>query len=135
MASQQLDFVRDVFDLTGARWTMPVLAALDTGRKRFGELARDVGGIAQKQLSATLRELERDGFVTRLAYASIPPRVEYELTELGHNLVQTASLLGHFAVKNGDAIAAARAEFDRRASAPDLPALSLSSPRSLSALR
>lgn len=115
MTKPDLTIVRDVFDLTGARWTVPVLVALETGRLRFGEIARDVGGVAQKQLAATLRELERDGFVERTAFATIPPRVEYELTELGEELVGGVKRLGSIALNNRERIVTARREFAARA--------------------
>ncbi|MBN9360771.1 MULTISPECIES: helix-turn-helix domain-containing protein [unclassified Devosia] len=115
MTQPDVTIVREVFDLTGARWTVPVLVALEAGRMRFGEIARDVGGVAQKQLSATLRELERDGFVERTAFATIPPRVEYELTPLGEELVDGVKGLGAIAFRNRDRIASARREFAERA--------------------
>lgn len=115
MTSTQLDFVRELFDLAGARWTLPVLVGLRGGRQRFGELARGVTGVSQKQLTATLRELERQGFVLRSAFATIPPRVEYELTGLGKDLVHNARVLGIFALRSRPDIEAARARFDDRA--------------------
>jgi len=111
----QLDFVRELFDLAGARWTLPVLVGLRDGRHRFGELAREIGGVSQKQLTITLRELERHGFVLRSAFATIPPRVEYELTALGRDLVKTTRALGMFAVQHRPDIEAAMAKFDERA--------------------
>lgn len=110
--------VRELFDLTGARWTAPVLVSLEGGRMRFGEIARDVGGVAQKQLSATLKELERDGFVLRTAFATIPPRVEYELTALGQELVDGVKRLGAIALDNRERIASARRQFAARAETP-----------------
>jgi DNA-binding HxlR family transcriptional regulator len=115
MTKPDITIVREVFDLTGARWTVPVLVTLEAGRMRFGEIARDVGGVAQKQLAATLKELERDGFVDRTAFATIPPRVEYELTELGRELVGGVKRLGSIAYNNRDRIASARREFAERA--------------------
>jgi DNA-binding HxlR family transcriptional regulator len=114
MTQPDLTIVREVFDLTGARWTVPVLVTLEGSRMRFGEIARDVGGVAQKQLAATLKELERDGFVTRTAFATIPPRVEYELTELGEELVGGVKRLGSIAYANRERIATARREFAER---------------------
>lgn len=114
MTQPDVTIVREVFDLTGARWTVPVLVSLEGGRMRFGEIARDVGGVAQKQLAATLKELERDGFVLRTAFATIPPRVEYELTELGQELVGGVKRLGSIAFNNRERIASARREFAAR---------------------
>lgn len=115
MNEADVAIVRDVFDLTGARWTVPVLVSLEHGRMRFGEIARDVGGVAQKQLSATLKELERDGFVLRTAFATIPPRVEYELTALGQELAGGVKRLGAIAFDNRERIASARQQFAARA--------------------
>jgi DNA-binding HxlR family transcriptional regulator len=115
MTQPDFAIVREMFDLTGARWTVPVLVALEGSRMRFGEIARDVGGVAQKQLASTLKELERDGFVTRTAFATIPPRVEYELTELGEELVGGVKQLGSIAYANRERIATARREFAERA--------------------
>ncbi len=112
MASTQFEMVHELLDLAGARWTVDVLAVLRSGRLRFNEIAREVSGISQKQLTLTLRSLQRDGFASRVAFATIPPRVEYELTELGINFAETVRPLGAFAVRNRDSIEAARREFD-----------------------
>src|SRR6187551_1762525 len=77
---------RRLLDRIGDRWTVLIMGALDAGPQRFSALAGRVGGISQKMLTQTLRSLERDGFVTRTAYAEIPPRVEYALTALGRSL-------------------------------------------------
>ena len=77
MATTQLEMVHELFDLVAARWTIDVLSALRDSRMRFNEIARAVDGISQKQLTQTLRNLQRDGFASRLAFATIPPRVEY----------------------------------------------------------
>ena len=72
--------------LIGDKWKVLLLRDLMDGTRRFGELRRSVGGISQKVLTEKLRELEADGILTRTAYAEIPPRVEYALTELGSSL-------------------------------------------------
>lgn len=72
--------------LIGSKWKVLILRDLDGGKKRFGELKRSVGKVTQKVLTEQLREMERDGLVTRTVYAEVPPRVEYELTELGGSL-------------------------------------------------
>lgn len=116
MAATQYEIVHELLDLAGARWTVNVLQALlKSGRLRFKEIARDVDGISQKQLTLTLRQLQREGFATRVAYATIPPRVEYELTELGRDFANSVRPLGAFAVRNRDSIEAARREFDGQA--------------------
>ena len=80
--------------------------------KRFNELRKSLGSISQRMLTLTLRALERDGLVTRTAYPTIPPRVDYALTRLGRSLLEPVSELGLWARKNRDAIAEARARFD-----------------------
>lgn len=109
--------VPDLFGLAGERWTVPVLASLRNGTSRFGEIRRALGGVSQKQLTHTLRHLERDGYVRRTAYASIPPRVEYHLTDLGAALVLSLLEVGRFAVDRGREIDAARQRFDDKTAA------------------
>lgn len=91
---------RRLLDRIGDRWTVLIVGALDPGPQRFSALAARVGGISQKMLTQTLRSLERDGFVTRTVYAEIPPRVEYELTELGRSLQRPLRALEEWAVAN-----------------------------------
>lgn len=114
MASQ-FEIVHELLDLAGARWTVDVLSVMRDGRLRFNEIARSVDGISQKQLTQTLRSLQRHGFAVRAAFATIPPRVEYELTELGHDFVASVTSLGAFAVSNQQSIEAARRAFDEPA--------------------
>ncbi len=75
--------VREVLDRVGDKWSVQIVGCLGGGRQRFSELRRSIDGISQRMLTLTLKGLERDGLVTRTAYPTIPPRVEYELTELG----------------------------------------------------
>jgi DNA-binding HxlR family transcriptional regulator len=112
MSAPKFEMVHELLDLASARWTVDVMAALRSGRMRFNEIAREVTGISQKQLTLTLRSLQRDGFASRVAFATIPPRVEYELTELGHNFMESVRPLGAFAVRHRDSIEAARRQFD-----------------------
>lgn len=77
---------RVVLDHLGGRWATLLTGALSGGSRRFAELRREVGGISEKMLAQTLRQLERDGLVTRTQHATVPPRVDYELTELGRSL-------------------------------------------------
>jgi DNA-binding HxlR family transcriptional regulator len=111
-ASQQFEIVHELLDLAGARWTIDVLATLRNKRMRFNEIAHAVEGISQKQLTATLRSLQRHGFALRVAFATIPPRVEYELTELGRDFALSVRSLGAFAVQNQQSIEAARRNYD-----------------------
>jgi DNA-binding HxlR family transcriptional regulator len=96
------------------KWTAMIVIALSERRLRFGELRTTVAGISGKVLADTLRELERDGIVTRHAYPEIPPRVEYELTLLGHTLSEPLGALGRWAEDHFDQVQQARDTFDTR---------------------
>lgn len=78
--------VETTLTLIGSKWKVLILRDLIDGKKRFGELKRSVGSVSQKVLTAQLREMEADGLVIRTVYAEVPPRVEYELTQLGFSL-------------------------------------------------
>jgi len=94
------------------KWTLVVVAELSVGTRRFNELRRSMDGISQKTLASTLRELERDGFISRTAFATIPPRVDYELTALGRDLLDLVDACRAFVARNRDAVASARQNFD-----------------------
>jgi DNA-binding HxlR family transcriptional regulator len=104
--------VSDVLQRIGDKWSILVVGRLGNGPMRFTELRTVIGGISQKMLTTTLRILERDGFVTRTAFATIPPRVDYELTDLGRELLVPVNALGDWARDNIVRIQAARARFD-----------------------
>jgi DNA-binding HxlR family transcriptional regulator len=104
--------VSEVLARVGDKWTVLVVSLLGDGPKRFNEIRRGLGSISQRMLTLTLRGLERDGLVTRTVYPTIPPRVDYELTRLGHSLLQPVSGLGLWARQNRSAIEAARRRFD-----------------------
>jgi DNA-binding HxlR family transcriptional regulator len=97
------------------KWTAMIVIALSERRLRFGELRTAVAGISGKVLTDTLRDLERDGIVTRHAYAEVPPRVEYELTDLGRTLSKPLTALGQWAEEHFDEVQLARDTFDARA--------------------
>jgi DNA-binding HxlR family transcriptional regulator len=78
---------RLALDRIADKWTILIVGQLANGTRRFGELRRDIDGISPKVLTQKLRELERDGVITRKIYASIPPKVEYSLTVLGQTLI------------------------------------------------
>ena len=105
----------DILQRVGDKWTVLVVGKLGKGPMRFNELRTAVGGISQKMLTTTLRGLERDGFVTRTIYPTIPPRVDYELTDLGFELLEPVNRLGEWARQNTDRVNAARARFDAAA--------------------
>jgi len=104
--------VSEVLARVGDKWTVLVVTVLGDGPKRFNELRRALGSISQRMLTLTLRSLERDGLVTRTVHPSIPPRVDYELTKLGHSLLHPVSGLATWARRNRPTIAAARRRFD-----------------------
>ena len=80
--------VRDIMDRFGDKWSLLAILNLGyAGKIRFNELKGKVEGISQRMLTVTLRSLERDGLITRKIYAEVPPRVEYELTQLGRGLL------------------------------------------------
>src|SRR3982751_5476567 len=108
--------ISEVLARVGDKWTVLVVTVLGEGPKRFNELRRALGSISQRMLTLTLRGLERDGLVTRTVFPTIPPRVEYELTELGCSLLTPVSGLGEWARQNQTAIQAARRRFDQKKS-------------------
>jgi len=104
--------VSEVLARVGDKWTVLVVSVLGERPKRFNELRRSLGSISQRMLTLTLRGLERDGLVTRTVFPTIPPRVDYALTELGRSLLEAVSRLGLWARQNRAAIEAARRRFD-----------------------
>jgi len=106
----------------GDKWSVFVIMLLGDGPRRFNEIKRMVGGISQRMLTLTLRGLERDGLVTRTVFPTIPPRVDYELTDLGRGLSKPVEALGRWAIEHLTEIEDARARFDRRNDAADLRA-------------
>ena len=106
--------VSDVLSRVGDKWTILVVGELGHGRKRFNEIRRALGSISQRMLTLTLRGLERDGLVTRTVFPTIPPRVDYELTDLGRGLSQPVMALGGWAMAHQTEIEDARARFDRK---------------------
>lgn len=101
----------------GDKWSVQVVMRLGDGPRRFSELRRSIAGVSQKMLTATLRNLERDGFVTRTVFPTIPPRVDYALTSLGCELLVPVGALGAWAIENRSRVEAAREAFDARAEA------------------
>ena len=104
--------ISDVLSRVGDKWTVLVVELLSDGPMRFNELRRLIGNISQKMLTTTLRGLERDGLVTRTVFPTIPPRVDYELTDLGRELRVPVKAMAMWARENIDRINAARRKFD-----------------------
>ena len=107
--------VREVLDRVGDKWSVLVIGALRGQRLRFTELLHAIPGISQRMLTLTVRQLERDGLLTRTVHAEVPPRVEYELTDRGRGFVELALALAEWAIEHREGIEASRAEYDARA--------------------
>jgi DNA-binding HxlR family transcriptional regulator len=103
---------RQVLDRIGDRWTVLVVGTLSHGPARFSELARRIEGVSQKMLTQTLRGLERDGLVTRTVHAEVPPRVDYELTDVGRSLIEPLAALDAWARSHLESIVESRRRFD-----------------------
>ena len=99
----------------GDKWTVLVVATLGDGPRRFNELRREIPSVSQRMLTLTLRNLERDGLVNRTVTPTIPPRVDYELTDLGHSLLKPITALTQWALDHVEAIHGAQARFDAEA--------------------
>lgn len=106
--------VSEMLARLGDKWSVLVIMMLRDGPKRFSELKRQVVGISQRMLTLTLRALERDGMVRRTVYATIPPSVEYELTDLGRSFSEPIEAMGSWVFGNYQLINAARQAYDAR---------------------
>jgi DNA-binding HxlR family transcriptional regulator len=106
--------VSQILARVGDKWSVLVIMQIEGGPRRFNEIKRAIGGISQRMLTLTLRGLERDGLVTRTIFPTIPPRVEYELTDLGRSLRKPVIALGTWAQTHLAEIDAARSAFDQR---------------------
>ena len=106
--------VASILARVGDKWSVFVIMLLGDGPRRFNEIKRMVGGISQRMLTLTLRGLERDGLVTRTVFPTIPPRVDYELTDLGRGLWKPVEALGKWAHDHQTEIEDARTRFDLR---------------------
>ena len=104
-----------ILDRIADKWTIMVVGVLSHGPMRFNALQRSIPGISHRMLTLTLRGLERDGLIKRTAFATIPPRVDYELTEAGHSLTEPLTALASWARSRQRYIETARREYDERA--------------------
>jgi len=112
--------VREIIARVADKWTMLVLEVLEEhGVVRFTRLGELVGGVSQKMLTKTVRQMERDGLVRRTVHPVIPPRVEYELTALGSSLGEAFCGVWIWAVRHGKEIERARVAFEKSASGRD----------------
>jgi DNA-binding HxlR family transcriptional regulator len=104
--------VREVLDRVGDKWSVLIIVMLGQRTHRYSELDRAIDGISQRMLTLNLRALVRDGLVERTVHASVPPRVDYTLTELGHTLLEPLTALDRWANEHRDHIRAARERHD-----------------------
>jgi DNA-binding HxlR family transcriptional regulator len=104
--------VREVLDRVSGKWSVQILVAAAHGPIRFTELERSIEGISRRMLTLTLRNLERDGLVTRTVHPTVPPKVEYELTPVARELHETLQRLTDWAERNRVYIAESRAAYD-----------------------
>ena len=116
-ASEDCRAVSSILARIGDKWSVLIIVLLGDGSKRFNEIKRMVGGISQRMLTLTLRGLERDGLVKRTQFPTIPPRVDYELTQLGRSLWEAVQPLGQWARGHVKHITRARAAFDKKINA------------------
>jgi len=105
---------RLVLDRIGDKWTVLVVLLLSDGPLRFTQLRTDLGRVAPKVLTQTLRRMERDGLVTREVFAEVPPRVDYALTDLGRSLARPIAVIGDWAEVHIGQIEAAQAAYDTK---------------------
>jgi len=103
---------REFLSMIVHKWGLLLMPRPAKGPKRNGELMRLLGGVSQKMLTQTLRDMERNGLVIRRDYHEVPPRVEYELTPLGRSLAAVVSALDHWVVDNYRSVEKARKTFD-----------------------
>ncbi|WP_049558024.1 winged helix-turn-helix transcriptional regulator [Nonomuraea sp. SBT364] len=106
--------VRQILDRVADKWSLLVIALLDCESLRFSQLRREIDGVSQRMLSVTLRQLERDGLVSRTVHPVVPPRVDYALTPLGRTLHETIKSLVTWTETHQREIAEARAAYDAR---------------------
>ncbi|WP_028777150.1 winged helix-turn-helix transcriptional regulator [Shimazuella kribbensis] len=104
---------RRALEVVSNKWTVVVFYELETGKKRYSDLKKQVVGVTQKMLTQTLRQLERDGLVARFVYPTVPPTVEYELTPLGKTLMEPMRALHQWTEAHYDDVLDARRAFDQ----------------------
>jgi DNA-binding HxlR family transcriptional regulator len=120
LKSQPLDsaVLDELLTARHSKWNLTVVLHLRRDTKRFSELQREIGNISQKGLTLSLRSLERDGFISRTSYATIPPRVDYALTALGTEALKAFEAFEAFATVHWQSVLEARRLFDARSGEP-----------------
>jgi DNA-binding HxlR family transcriptional regulator len=126
LASQTIPIEQMLRPRSG-KWTMVIVLHLRQQTMRFGELRREIG-VSQKVLTSTLRSLERDGLVSRTSYATIPPRVDYELTSLGREALRVFEAWEEFAARHWADVLNSRLRFDDAESGPVAPGIAHRTP-------
>ncbi|MQY21656.1 winged helix-turn-helix transcriptional regulator [Nocardia macrotermitis] len=106
--------VLEVVNRISGKWAIGILLLTTRGPMRFTELEREINGISRRMLTLTLRNLERDGLLTRTVHPTVPPRTEYEATPIARELYQTLLALTDWADRHGDTIATARETYDEQ---------------------
>lgn len=101
-----------VLNIVGDKWTVMIVMVLQIRSHRFNDLKRSIGGISQQMLTRTLKALERDGMIVRTVYATVPPQVEYALSDLGQSLTRPIRELGDWAQSHMDEIEGNRSRYD-----------------------
>jgi DNA-binding HxlR family transcriptional regulator len=109
------DFIREILDLVGDKWSVLIIGTLADGPVRYSELAAAIPGISQRMLTLTLKQLQRDGLLSRTAYPEIPPRVEYSLSPLGASLLSTVLALAEWAADHHAEVRRHQAAYDQAA--------------------
>ena len=110
--SETCNAMGDILNRIGDKWSVMIVGYLKRKTMRFNELRQAIGGISQRMLTLTLRNLERDGFVTRTVFPEIPPRVEYQLTDLGRTLQEPLDALWNWADQHQGEVQRARRDYD-----------------------
>jgi DNA-binding HxlR family transcriptional regulator len=103
-----------ILSIVGDKWTVMIVMVLIERPRRFNDIKRTIGGISQQMLTRTLKALERDGMLRRTVYPTVPPQVEYALTELGHSLAGPLRTLGEWALDHLGEIEGNRVAYDLR---------------------
>ena len=109
------DFIREVLDLVGDKWSVLIIGTLADGAVRYSDLAGAIPGISQRMLTLTLKQLQRDGLLARASYPEVPPRVEYSLTPLGTSLLSTVLSLAQWAADHHAEVRRHQGRFDEAA--------------------
>jgi DNA-binding HxlR family transcriptional regulator len=105
--------IDEVLNRVGDKWSLQVISRLGDETVRFSELKRSIEGVSQRMLTLTLRQLERDGLVVRTVYPTVPPKVEYRLSDFGRTILQPVMALAEWAINHRYEMQAARDAYDR----------------------